>query len=211
MRLSGCCHCRPKDSTSPPRAFRRSARLGTVRVGTNAYSVPVRPGTRVQAKALPATMEIWHEGRLVAGHERCYRRQQEILDLEPYLEALEHKPGTLAGSKPLEQWRRSGKWPRSYDRFWELLIERRGRQAGTREMIALLRLGRIRGHRRLRQAVEKTLRLNCWDAAAVEHLLHSGGLKREQPTMLDIGVLRAFERPLPQVREYDDLLAGGVR
>ncbi|HEV3311606.1 MAG TPA: IS21 family transposase, partial [Chloroflexota bacterium] len=149
--------------------------------------------------------------RLVAEHERCYGRQQEILDLEHYLDVLERKPGAMAGSKPLEQWRRLGKWPRSYDRLWEGLMERRGKQAGTRGMIALLRLGRSHGHKRLREAVEEALRLGCWDAAAVEHLLDSGGLKRVRPESLDVGVLLEFERPLPQVREYDDLLTRAAR
>jgi hypothetical protein len=41
----------------------------------------------------------------VARHERCYRRQQQILDLEHYLDVLYRKPGALAGSKLLEQKR----------------------------------------------------------------------------------------------------------
>jgi len=33
-------------------------------------------------------MELWHDGRCVARHERCYRGQQQILDLEHYLDVL---------------------------------------------------------------------------------------------------------------------------
>jgi hypothetical protein len=47
---------------------------------------------------------------------------------------LERKPGALAGSTPLDQWRRAGKWPASYDRLWEALMERQGKQAGTKAM-----------------------------------------------------------------------------
>src|SRR2546427_421376 len=47
---------------------------------------------------------------------RCYERRQQILDLEHYLEVLERKPGALAGSTPLKQWREQGRWPQSYDR-----------------------------------------------------------------------------------------------
>jgi hypothetical protein len=84
---------------------------GCVRVRTNFYSVPVKPHTVVQAKVLPAYVEVWHEGRCVARHERCYRIQQQILDLEHYLDVLERKPGALAGSKPLQQWPEQGRWP----------------------------------------------------------------------------------------------------
>lgn len=185
--------------------------LGMVRVGTNAYSVPLPPGTRVRAQILPASIELWHEGRSVARHERCYGRQQQILDLEHYLDVLESKPGALAGSKPLDQWRQAGLWPRSYDRFWQGLMERRGQQGGTREMIKLLQLGRRHGRKRLRAAIDEALAMGCGDAAAVEHLMGARQLTRSRPGSLDIGVLIAFERPLPAVTEYDRLLAGGLR
>jgi hypothetical protein len=66
-------------------SFPLVSKLGTVKVRTNAYSVPLPAGTRVQATIRPATIELWHEGHCVAQHERCYGRQQEILDLEHYL------------------------------------------------------------------------------------------------------------------------------
>jgi hypothetical protein len=185
--------------------------LGTVKVRTNAYSVPVPAGTRVEAKIWPARIELWHEGRCVAQHERCYGRQQEILELEHYLAVLERKPGALAGSKPLEQWRQQGRWPASYDQFWAGLMERRGQQAGTKEMIRLLQLGQRHGQDRLRAAIEEALTLGCRDGAAVEHLLRAQELNRGEPVPLEVEALLVFERPLPTVNEYDQLLAGGVR
>jgi hypothetical protein len=59
----------------------------------------------VRARVLPACVEVWHDGRCVARHERSYGKGQQFLNLEHYLEVLERKPGALAGSKPLEQWR----------------------------------------------------------------------------------------------------------
>ena len=166
-------------------AFPVVSNLGTVRVRANGYSVPLPAGTRVQAKILAVVVELWHEGPPrgcpVAQHERCYGRQQEILDLEHYLDVLEHKPGALAGSKPLDQWRQVGLWPQCYDRFWEGLIERRGYQGGTRDMIRLLQLGRRHGRKRLRAAIEQALSIGCGDAAAVEHLLSAQQLARSRP------------------------------
>jgi transposase len=185
--------------------------LGVVRVRANGYSVPLPAGTRVQAKILPTAIEMWHEGRCVARHERCYGRQQEILDLEHYLDVLEHKPGALAGSKPLDQWRQVGLWPRSYDRFWEGLMERRGQQGGTKDMIMLLQLGRRHGRKRLRTAIEEALAVGCGDAAAVEHLMSAQHLARIRPGPLDVGALISFERPLPEVTEYDQLLTAAAR
>ena len=157
-------------------------------------------------------------GRRVARHPRSYGRHQEVLDLEHYLDVLERKPGALAGSKPLDQWRRAGRWPESYDRFWTALIERQGRQAGTKAMIELLQLGRRlgqergqAGYDRLRAAVEAALALGCSDAAAVRHLLASAELARQRPATAalagqELGRLAGYDRPLPEVTAYDQLL-----
>jgi len=72
-----------------------------VKVRTNFYSTPLRPGTRPQAKLLPAYVEIWQERECVARHERSFGRYEQVLDLEHYLDVLEKKPGALAGSSPL--------------------------------------------------------------------------------------------------------------
>jgi hypothetical protein len=164
----------------------------------------------VQAKITAGSVELWYEGRCVASHERCYGRYQEILDLEHYLDVLERKPGALAGSKPLAQWRAAGKWPESCDRFWAGLMDRHGRQKGTREMIELLHLGRTHGQERLRAAVEEALALGCSDGAVVRYLLMSKGTRRPSPIPLEVGELAAFERPLPDVGDYDRLLAGPI-
>ena len=183
-----------------------------VKAKTNAYSAPLPPGTTVQVKLAPATVEIWHQGRCVARHTRSYDRHQEFLDLEHCLDVLEHKPGALAGSKPLDQWRRAGHWPASYDRYWQALMERHGRQHGTKAMIELLQLGSRYGYDRLRTAIESALQLGCLDAAAVRHLMVSHELTHERPVvLLEIGALTRYERPLPHVHAYDDPADGRRR
>jgi hypothetical protein len=86
-------------------SFPKVNESGCAPVLTNFYSVPLPVGTRVEAKAHAAYIEIWHEGKCVARHERCFGRQQKRLQLEHYLDALSKKPGALAGSTPLEQCR----------------------------------------------------------------------------------------------------------
>jgi hypothetical protein len=71
---------------------------GCVKVRTNCYSVPVRAGTTVRAVVRPAAVEVWHEGRCVASHERSSGRQQKILNLgTPSGRARAHtgRPGGL--------------------------------------------------------------------------------------------------------------------
>src|SRR5438128_2375330 len=123
---------------------------GCVKARTNWYSTPLRAGAKARVNVLPAWLEVWHEGRCVARHERNYGRGRQVFNLEHYLDVLERKPGALAGSTPLQQWREQGRWPDSYDRLWKNLIQRNGKLSGTREMVELLLLGRhpdfIRGY-----------------------------------------------------------------
>jgi transposase len=186
--------------------------FGCAKVLTNAYSVPLKAGTQVQAKVYASAVEIWHDGRCVARHERCHSRQQQVLELEHYLDILSRKPGALAGSRPLEQQRRAGLWPKSFDEIWQALITRHGRQSGTRQMIDLLKLTKQFGRDRLREAIETALATGCTDSAAVQHLLHANTLNRPVCEAMDIGSLERYQRPLPVMNEYDQLLvAGGAR
>jgi transposase len=178
-----------------------------VRVLTNFYSVPAPVGCEVQAAVYAAEVELWHEGKCIARHERCFNRQKKILNLEHYLDVLSKKPGALAGSSALEQWRAQGKWPASFDRLWEELKKRRGKQDGTRAMIDLLLLGRTHGYDALREAIEKTVAIGCMDVSAVVLLLNGSiGESRPTPEAVDIGALSRFNRPMPTLAEYDQLL-----
>jgi transposase len=179
---------------------------GCVKVRTNRYSVPLWAGSKTQARLLPAYVEVWHEQRCVARHERSFARHQAVLDLEHYLDVLEKKPGALAGSTPLKQWRERGRWPESFDRMWQSLRERHGKQAGTREMIELLRLGQQHGWEELRKRIEQALALGCTDAAAVRHLLSATALTHGERPLPQIGSLERYERPMPVLCEYDELL-----
>jgi hypothetical protein len=186
--------------------------LGCAKVLTNTYSVPLPAGTQVQAKVYASIVELWHDGRCVARHERCYSRQQQILHLEHYLDVLYRKPGALAGSKPLEQRRQAGLWPASFDRIWQALIERHGKQSGTRQMIELLKLSPKHGTIRLQEAIESALMGGCSDAAAVHHLLNAEELRHRSCEAINVGALERYARPLPVMQEYDQLLtAGGAR
>ncbi len=173
---------------------------------TNLYSVPAKPDKIVEVRLYPSYVEVRDEGRCIARHERCYGRQQQVLDLEHYLDVLERKPGALAGSKPLAAWRQRGLWPKSYDQLWEELTLRHGKQSGTRQMIQVLSLIKQYGHQRVRSAIEEALSVGCSDAAAIRHLVQTADLGRARSTIVELGALSRFERPLPVMTDYDRLL-----
>ena len=82
-------------------SFPRVDQAGCAKVRTNFYSVPLKPGSVVEARVYSSVVEFRQNGVRVAQHERSYDRARQILDLEHYLDVLERKPGALRGSKPL--------------------------------------------------------------------------------------------------------------
>jgi hypothetical protein len=188
---------------------------GRVKVKTNWYSAPLPPGLRVTAVVGPLLIEIRHDNQCAARHPRCYGRGHQILNLEHYLDVLERKPGAMANSTPLQQWRQAGLWPECLDRIWRQLEQRHGKSAGTREMIALVRVGSMEEWGRLIAAVEEALRLGVTDAAAVLHIFRMPDPEqRRQYAVALAEELAQFERPMPVMDDYDLLLtdtAGGIQ
>lgn len=177
-----------------------------VPVKYNRYSTPLRPGVRVEVTIDASHVTVHSAGRQIARHERSYLVKQEVLALEHYLAVLEHKPGALAHSKALVQYRQTGLWPQSFDVFWGKLTERQGRSEGTRAMIRLLQLIPMYGHKQLRAAIEGALACGSSDPATVLHLLKPELRSDHQAAPL-IGTGVGFERPLPKLDVYDQLLA----
>jgi transposase len=174
------------------------------------YSTPLRPGSTVQVRALPSSIEVWHSGAKVAVHQRCYERGQQVFNLEHYLDVLDKKPGALAGSRPLAQWRTQGLWPESFDRLWAVWQERFGKHAATRAMVDLLLLSPKHGWPAVKSAVEQALSLGCTDESAVKCLLVQSASTTtiEELSSEEIGALSRYDRPMPEMSDYDQLLTG---
>jgi hypothetical protein len=77
-------------------------------------------------------------------------------------------------------------------------------------MVAVIRMGREFGHAKLEASVVAALELGCTDAAAIRHLLMSDQLRHTAHQTVEIGVLAAYERPLPTMIEYNQLLTAGI-
>jgi transposase len=182
---------------------------GRVKVKANWYSMPLPPGARVRAVVWASRIEIKYDRQCVARHERCYGHGLQILNLEHYLDVLEKKPGAMAHSTALQQWRQAGRWPACLDRLWNQLEQRLGKSGGTREMITLVRVGTVTGWDQLITAVEEASRIGVTDAAAVLHILRMPDPQQRQRYAMALAEeLAEFERPMPKMDEYDRLLGG---
>jgi hypothetical protein len=74
----------------------------------------------------------------------------------------------------------------------------------------LLSLGMSQGWDRLRVAVEQALSMGCHDGAAIRHLLMADQLDRPSIEAIEIGALARYERPMPVMTSYDQLLSNSA-
>jgi hypothetical protein len=166
-------------------------------------------------RIFPLQVEVSHRGRLVATHDRLHLRGAESLVLDHYLDVLWDKPGAFPGSLPLHQARERGEFPLSYDRLWQKLKERFGDKQGTRGMIEVLLLHRRHEKHVVRQAVEQALDTGAVDAGAVvmfaRHLEDRTDEAPVQLSLVDLGELSRYDRPLPETASYDVLLEAAGR
>ncbi len=127
----------PKQTFEARRITQASAdSQSLVRFDTNSYSVPVKYAHRkITVIATMEEVRLVYEDRLVARHQRCWRKEQYIFEPIHYLALLERKPGGFDYARPLEHWQLSD--------CFSLLRRRLEAQhggSGTREFIRVLRL-----------------------------------------------------------------------
>ena len=177
-----------------------------VSVRQSFYSVPARfVGRRIDVYLGAEHVEAREAGRLVARHERAVGKGVEQLCLDHYLEVLNYKPGALAGATALEAARASGSFTEVHERFWIAARRKFGDAAGTRALIEVLLAHRHVDHRVLLEGMERALCAGSVDPAVVlVEARRAGEGGRAVP--LPIGSLHLFDRPMPVLSPYDELL-----
>jgi hypothetical protein len=178
-------HCSAEEAT--PRVDSKAM----VTVRQNRYSVPAAlAGLRVRAKIGAREISFWHDGKVIATHERLAGKHGSSAQLEHYLDLLARKPGALARSLALRQERDRGDWPPCFDRLWGAISERVGRAEAARQMVDVLLLCRELGSARVELAVSGALAAGAHDGRAVALLA------------------RRAERPAVPALELEERLAG---
>jgi transposase len=184
--------------------------LATVR--TNRYSVPARmAGRTIRAKIGACEISFWHDGKVIATHERLHGKNQISAQLDHYLDLLVRKPGALARSLALRQERDRGDWPECFDRLWTRIQERSGRQEAARQMVDVLLLCREHSAAQVELAVLGALAAGAHDGRAVALLVSRSA--RPQPAAIEIDEkLAGIGSPPPtdlDMSGYDQLRDAG--
>jgi hypothetical protein len=76
---NACCRLPPNFELAET-SFPTVDSKGCMKVRTNWYSTTLQPGTRCQARLLPAYVEIWQEGECVARQKRSFGRYEQVLE-----------------------------------------------------------------------------------------------------------------------------------
>jgi transposase len=181
-----------------------SKALATVR--SNRYSVPASlAGLRIRAQIGARDISFWHDGKVVAQHERLPGKHGCSAQLDHYLDLLQRKPGALARSLALRQERDRGDWPQCFDELWTQIQERCGRQEAARQMVDVLLLCREHRPAIVELAVRGALAAGAYDGRAVALLARQS--QRPTPVALEIDArLKGIGAPPPDdLSDYDGL------
>ncbi len=96
-------------------------KYSTVMVAGNHYSVPdTLVGKRVLVRLYTSKLIIYHEGGIVAVHNRSFLPHDWTIDIYHYLRTLKHTPGALLGSTALLQSDAVVK--QIYDTYYKLIF-----------------------------------------------------------------------------------------
>jgi len=199
----------PFDATLPLRL--KVDRKARICVRQRWYSVPARlAGREVRVRLGARHLEVIHEGRVVARHERSPRKGDQTLLLDHYLEVLRRKPGALPASLTLAQARASGAFTSAHERFWTRARRTLGDAAGTRALIAVLLLHRSLPFIAVHAALDAVERVRSCDPdlVAIEARRIADGGDRTT-TVTERPDRAGWSRPVPVLTGYDALLETG--
>ena len=176
------------------------------------YSVPAGlAGRRVGVRLGARSVEILHEGTIVARHERSHRRGSQTLMLDHYLEVLARKPGALPSSLTLAQARETGAFTSAHERFWARARRKLGDGAGTRALVEVLLLHRTLPFIAIHAALDSVERLRSCDPDLVAIEARRIAERRGTTAVTaDGGDRRGWSRPVPLLAGYDALLGTGM-
>jgi hypothetical protein len=189
----------------------------TVRFDNNSYSVPRSCAFRtVTVKGYVERVEVVAGAGVVARHDRCYGKDEQVLDPLHYLAAPGRRPAALDHAPVLKGWR----LPESFARLRQALETRHGPKPGARQYIRVLQLLADHPLERVQKAVEDGLKQGATQAeriiASVSRLAEKAG---PSPAAAEVTQgcqpgevsLDRYQVPRPDLGRFDQLLNNGER
>jgi hypothetical protein len=145
-------------------------KYATVIVDKNRYSVPTTyVGLQAQTLLYTDRVEIFHNGKMIAGHIRVYGNNKWQLDPQHYLDLIYRRPQAFESARPIRQWR--AQWPDCLEALLSRFNARQGDTKGVKEFIQVLMLFKDHDSSEVIEAVERGLAADISSSATLKHLL----------------------------------------
>ena len=190
------------------REFKRADKFQTVAFDSNRYSLPRRWAFQaVTVKAYVGRIELVANHQVVARHERCYGRSQQVLDPVHYLVTLGRRPGALDHSGVYRNWQ----LPAAFTQLRTALEERHGPHTGSRQYIRVLQLLAEHPQARVRQAIEYCTARSLLDAELIRGQAERLALAQE-PSAADVSaepLIPQIQIPRADLSRFNQLLSLG--
>jgi hypothetical protein len=179
----------------------------TVQFDRNGYSVPrAHAFCAVTVKGYIDHIEVVAAGQVVARHDRCYGRDEQVLDPLHYLAALARRPAALDHAPVLRGWQ----LPAVFAAVRQALERQHGPRAGCRQYVRVLQLLGDHPSERVQAAVEGCLGQEALTAerirAATERLAAAGGAATDGD---GVTPLSRYQVPRPDLGRFNQLLSQG--
>jgi transposase len=175
----------------------------TVQFDCNRYSVPrAHAFCAVTVKGYIDHIEVVAAGQVVARHDRCYGRDEQVLDPLHYLATLGRRPAALDHAPVLRGWQ----LPAAFATLRQALERQHGPRAGCRHYVRVLQLLGDHPVERVQEAAESCLGQAGLTAervrAAVERRAAAGAGEGVTP-------LSQYQVPRPDLSRFNQLLSQG--
>jgi hypothetical protein len=177
----------------------------TVRFDRNRYSVPRACAFQtVMVKGYIDRVEVVADGTVVARHQRCYGRDEQILDPLHYLAALGRRPAALDHAPVLRDWQLAPCFTQLRD-----ALEKRLGKAAQRHFARVLQLLGEHPMQRVQAVVEACLVKGEIDAERIiTQVRRRADINTNAPASEPIP-LSQYQVPRPELSRFDLLLSHG--
>jgi len=170
-----------------------------VRFDNNRYSIAARAvGRPVEVRAYADRIELHQNGHFVCAHQRCFGREQTILDPWHYVPVLARKPGALRNGAPFKNW----VLPSGLERVRRKLA---GSADGDRQLVRVLVSVLGDGLAAVDAACQEALREGVHSADVILNIL---ARQREPAAPINImtpDALQLRHAPIADCTRYDSL------
>jgi transposase len=175
---------------------------------TNRYSVPTKyVGEKVTLKIKAEDIEIIADNTLIAKHKRVFKRNQDSIILDHYLDLLLQKSRAIGNTKVYNPQ----SLPPVYEEYRKCLLSRNPK--GNREFVKILMLHREYSSISVTEAVEVALLYNIYSYDGVLNIL--GQLIIANPKIIPLN--RNIIQNIPEVKvippnidKFKTLMIGGI-